>query len=198
MRNWMVAGILAAGLFGLGGAASAQQAADPQDSGEEYCIYEKLTEEYDYEIVAEAYLAGDSQDADMLAVLDKAADACAGQFGMTEEQKSIATEIAIYGSTADYLSDELSFAGVSDDAIDGVFSVMDEMSDEDADLIYDNEKWRDDAAMTGRLRTALVAKGVPNKDDLIMMAFEMIELSAFTVDATIEYMIIALDFEDKS
>ena len=75
---------------------------------------------------------------------------------------------------------------------------MDEMSDEDADLIYDNEKWRDDAAMTGRLRTALVAKGVPNKDDLIMMAFEMIELSAFTVDATIEYMIIALDFEDKS
>lgn len=198
MRNWMVAGFAAAGLFGLGGAASAQQAAAPQDTGGEYCIYEKVTEGADYEWVAEAYLAGDSQDQDMLAVLDKAGDACAIEFGMTPEQISIATEIAIYGSTADYLSDELSFAGVSDDVIDSVFNVMEEMSDEDLDMIYDKDNWRDDAAMTGRLRTALVAKGVPNKDDLMMMAFEMIELSAFAVDAAVEYIIIALDDDDKS
>lgn len=198
MRNWMIAGFAAVGLFGVSGAASAQQAAGPQDTGAEYCIYEKLTAGVDYEWVAEAYLAGDSQDQDMLAVLDKAGDACAEEFGMTDEQKSIATEIAIYGSTADYISDELSFAGVSDDVIDSVFNVMDEMSDEDLDLIYDKGTWRDDAEMTGRLRTALVAKGVPNKDDLIMMAFEMIELSAFAIDATVEYMIVELDDEDKS
>ena len=197
MRNWMVAGFAAVGLFGLGGAASAQQAADQQLAGGESCIYMKLTEGLDYEWVAEAYLMGDSQDQDMLDALDEAGDACAEEFDMTDEQRSIATEIGIYGSTADYLSDELSYAGVSDDAIDGVFDVVDDMSDEDLDMIYDKDNWREDAAMTGRLRTALVAKGVPNKDDLIMMAFEMIELSAFAVDATVGYIISGLD-EDKS
>ena len=113
MRSFLISGFLASGMAFLGGVASAQDSTTQQPLGEEYCVYEKLTSTLDYEIIAEAYLFGDDDDADMLATLKKAADACAAEHGMSEDQKSAASEVGIYGATADYLAEELMMVGVS-------------------------------------------------------------------------------------
>ncbi|MDP3494020.1 MAG: hypothetical protein Q8R82_12975 [Hyphomonadaceae bacterium] len=183
MRTLVTAGLLAAGMIGFNGAANAQQ-----PLGEEYCVYEKLTSTLDYEFVAEAYLYGDHSDADMQAVLKKAADACTTEHGMSADQSSVASEIGIYGAIADYLAEDLLLEGVSQDAVDSLFAVIDEMSDDDLDLLFEDD-WRSDTAMVGRLKAAVIAQGIPDDAYSVDTALEIVELSAFAMDAVMAYMI---------
>ena len=186
MRSFLISGFLASGMAILGGVASAQDSTTQQPLGEEYCVYEKLTSTLDYEIIAEAYLFGDDDDADMLATLKKAADACAAEHGMSEDQKSAASEVGIYGATADYLAEELMMVGVSQDAVDGLFGVIEEMSDQDLDVLFE-EDWRKNEAMSGRLKAAVIAHGIPGDADSVDLATQVVELSAFAMDAVIGY-----------
>ena len=182
------AGLLAAGLIVFSGAAGAQQP-DPQPPlGAEYCIYEQLAATFDYEVVAEAYLADAPDDEDMIAALKDAADTCAAQHGMNEEQKATASEVGIYGATADYLAEELLFAGVDEDVVDSLFGLVDEISDADLDIMFAAD-WRKNAAFVDRLKAAVLSKGVPDDSVSVENAMQVVELSAFAMDAVIGYMI---------
>lgn len=198
MRRFMVAAALAMAACGLGGAAHAQEPTQSGPDGEEYCVYLKLTDTFDYEVVAEALLAGLEQDKAQTLV-KAAGDACIKEYDMSQNQAALASDVGIFGSAADYLIENLMDAGVNDDVIDGVYAVIDEMSDEDLDHIFDSS-WRDDDAMKGRLRTAVIAKGVPDEPGLIHDASLLIEVSALGADAALNYLMADMaDFdEDES
>lgn len=195
MRAFVTAGLFATSLVGFGGAASAQEP-DSQPLTEEYCVYEKLVASLDYEFVAEAYLADDPDDEDMIAALKEAADACASQHGMNEEQKSTASEVGIYGATADYLAEELLMVGVTENVVDSLYGLVDELSDADLDVMF-AEDWRKNAAVSGRVKAAVLSKGVPDDSVSVDNAMRIVELSAFAMDAVIGYMIASAE-EDPS
>ena len=198
MRGFVIAGALAMAMCGLGSVAQAQQPSQLDPDGEEYCVYMKLTESSDYAVVAEALLAGLDQDKAQ-ALVKTAGDACLKKFDMSQNQASLASEVGIFGSAADYLMENLIDGGVTDEALDGLYVVIDEMSDEDLDLIFDGS-WRDDPAMKARLRTAVIAKGIPDDDGLVQDASLLIEVSALGMDAAMNYLMADMaDFdEDES
>lgn len=203
MRAVMVAGALAMAACGFGGVqggvAHAQQPTQPHTQpqtssgldGEEYCVYRKLTDTMDYVVVAEGLLAGLDQDKAQAAV-KAAGEACIKEYGMSQNEAAIASDIGIFGAAADYLIEGLTDEGVSDDVIDGVYAVIDEMSDEDLDLIFDGS-WRDDPAMKARLRAAVIAKGIPDDDGLVQDASLLVEVSALGVSATLDYLMADMD-----
>lgn len=196
MRAFVTAGFLAAGLVGFSGAASAQEPDPQQPLTEEYCVYQKLVTSLDYEFVAEAYLADDPDDEDMIAALKEAADACTAQYGMNEEQRSTASEVGIYASTADYLAEELLLVGVDEDVVNSLYGLIDEVSDADLDVMF-AEDWRKNAAVSGRLKAAVLAKGVPDDSVSVDNAMRIVELSAFAMDAVIGYMIAGVEEDDS-
>jgi hypothetical protein len=191
MRGFMFAGALAMAACGLGGVAQAQEPTPGGPDGEEYCVYLKLTDTADYVVVAEGLLAGLEQDKAQAAV-KAAGDACIKEYGMSQSEAAIAADVGIFGAAADYLIEGLMDEGVSDDVIDGVYAVIDEMSDDDLDLIFDGS-WRDDAAMKARLRKAVVAKGIPDEDRLVQDASFLIEVSALGADAALNYLMAGMD-----
>ncbi|RYY99345.1 MAG: hypothetical protein EON61_18430 [Alphaproteobacteria bacterium] len=194
MRGLMVAGALAVAACGLGGVAQAQPPADDL-SGEEYCVYMKLTDTLDYAVVAEALLAGLDQDKAQ-ALVKTAGEACIKEYGLSQAQASLASDVGIFGSAADYLMDELMDDGLTDATLDGIYDVVDEMSDEDLDLIFDGG-WRDDVAMKGRMKAALIAKGFPDKSPTLDDACLLIEVSVLGLDAVAAYVMGDFD-EDQS
>ncbi len=196
MRGFILAGALAMAACGLGGVAHAQEPAQDDLDGEDYCVYLKLTDTFDYELVAEALLAGLDEEKAREAV-KKAGEACQSEYSMSADQLALAADIGIFGSTADYLMDELMADGVSDDAIDGLYAVIDEMSDDDLDLVFDGG-WRDDAAMKARLKTAVIAKGIPDKAEMLEDSYMLIVVSALGMDAAMSYLMDDMsDFDEE-
>lgn len=196
MRRFMIAGALAIAACGLGGMAHAQPQPQLDPDGEEYCVYMKLTETSDYAVVAEALLAGLDQDKAQAAV-KVAGDACIKEFDMSQNQAALASDVGIFGAAADYLVENLMDAGLNDDVIDAIYMVIDEMSDEDLDMVFDGS-WRDDAVMKARLQAAVIAKGVPDEDGLVQDACLLIEVSALGVDAAMNYLMADMaDFDEE-
>jgi hypothetical protein len=191
MRRLIFAGALVAGAAGLCGAASAQQPPAGDSLEEMYCVYESLILETDYELVAEAFLYDDAAEADKAAakkLVDDTAATCAAGHDMTTGQMSAMSEIGILGSAADYLADELMFEGVSETAIDGVFDVFYELSEDDQDSIYVGT-WRDNPAVQGRIKSALLTKGVPDTENSIQTAYQILELSTMAMDSVMMFML---------
>lgn len=200
MRRFMIAGMLAMAAAGITGAAGAQQPTHPthpaQDAvGEEYCVYAKLTDTLDYQVVAEAYLMGFEED-EAKALIKTAADSCIEEMSMSLNQAALASEVGIYGSVADYLADELVDLGVSEATITNLYDVVDDMSDADLDLLFEGG-WRDDAPMKARMKAAAIAKGVPDKEDVLSSAYDMIEVSAHGMEAALAYLMADMaDFDE--
>ena len=186
MRRTILAAIAAIGAAAFGAGAAQAQIADPADeNGAMYCVYNALTETADYELVAEAFLYDDLTDVEIKTaaeLLDKATRDCATAHKLSESQTASASDIGIYGATADYLSDELMFEDVSDEAIDGIYDVMTDMSDDELDKLYGDD-WRSDLAFSTKLKTALVAKGIPDDDFAVETSFQIIELAVMALDS---------------
>lgn len=197
MRRNILAAIAAMGVAAFGaGAAEAQVDADATDENAPmYCVYNALTVEFDYMRVAEAFLLADASQEEIdkgVALVAKAADACAATHKLTEDQKAAAADIGLYGSAADYLTDELEFDDVTEEAIDGIYAILGDMSDDDLDKLAEAD-WRDDAAFSGKLKAALVAKGIPEDDISIDISFQVIELASMAMDRVMSFMLGELD-----
>jgi hypothetical protein len=194
----LIAAVAALGVAAFGvGAASAQNADPTNEDSPMYCVYTAVGGDYD--LVAESYLYDDLSAADAATakdVLGKAANTCAQTHGLTESQKEAITDIGIYGSAADYLAEELMFEGVSDEAIDGVYDVLGDLSDDDLDTIIIDADWHDDAALIGRMKTALLAVGIPDDDYVMETAMQIIEVSALATDSVMVFVLDGLDDED--
>lgn len=189
-----LAALLAAGMFAM--APAQAQTADPGDEqGPMYCVYNTLIDTSDYELVAEAFLYDDlsQEDIDEAALKVKdASDACAKTHKLTQSQAASAADIGLYGATADYLSEDLMLEDVPDAAIDGIYDVMEALSDDDLDKLFE-DNWRSDLAFSGRLKAALIAKGIPDDDYAIETSFQIIELASMALDSVMLFMLDELD-----
>ncbi|MEQ1780085.1 MAG: hypothetical protein ABMA14_01910 [Hyphomonadaceae bacterium] len=163
------------------GAASAQKADDGM-----LCVYDAASTE-DYESVAEAFLYGDDKAASTAdALLNKATQTCSDKFKFSEGEADAARDLAIYGASVDYLTEDLMFMDVSDEAIDGLFDVYRALDDDDIDMFYD-AGWRDDANFIARLKARLLASGFPDQADELGTAYDIFEISAMVDDAMLTF-----------
>lgn len=163
------------------GVASAQVADDGI-----LCVYDATAE--DYEAVAEAFLYGEDGEATKSAdaMLDKATQACSEQFKFSEGEADAARDVAIYAVSVDYLTEDLMFMGVSDEAIDGVFDIFDALGEDDLDMFYDTA-WRSDADFLARLKADLLKAGFPDAADELATAYDIFEISAMVSDAMFSF-----------
>lgn len=188
MRRTVTAAIAAIAVAAFGaGAAQAQVAHDPADqNGAMYCVYNLLTmSTEDYEIVAEAFLYDDLAESEIKAasdILNNATTSCAETHKMSESQAASAADIGIYGSTADYLSDELMFEDVSQEAVDGIYEVLSDLSDDEMDKLYSDD-WRSDLPFSTKVKAALVAKGIPDDEFAVETSFQILVLAMMAVDS---------------
>jgi hypothetical protein len=180
----------AAGVALLALAPGVAGAQEPDDGL--LCIYDAATN--DYEAIAEAFLYGEDEAviASSNAALDKATQACSDRYKMSEEEAAAAREMAVYGLSVDYLSEDLMFMGVTDAVIDGVFNVFDALDEDDLDLFLDTG-WRNDADFVGRLKAELLKVGVPDSAEELSTAYDILELSSMTDGVMLDFMLAGLD-----
>lgn len=181
MRRLMVAGIVAAGLIGFGGVANAQQPPDPAMLDKIYCVYDSLIDTGDYEPVAEAFLYDDTskEEADAAQKLvDNLAAKCAETHKLGAKKKGIIADIGIYGASADYLAEDLMLIDdASEETVQAIFAMVEEMVDADV-MKLSGGSWRSDTAFAGKLKAALLAKGLPDNEETLEAAYHMLHLTA--------------------
>jgi len=185
MRSTLAA--LAAGLAWLAPAAHAQdQQQDDRDPGL-WCVYESLGVSFDYEVVAEAYLFDGDQTGDPGGALTEAGKTCATRHGLSESQQFLVQEYGRFGSVIDYLSEELVFGGATDDELTAVFNVVQTLSDEDYDDLFE-DNWQATDAGT-RVRAELVKASFPDDADSIATALMIVETIARAAEVELVYML---------
>ena len=179
LKNRLTALVLAAG-FALAGAAHAQVQADDGMA----CVYEELID--DYELVAEVLIYGDLSEEEV-AEADKAVEAakatCATRHNYTQGQRDAAGELGVLASVLDYLSEELMFSGVGDDAVDGVLNAYDSFTEEDVDALF-NPDWRSDAVFLGEMKAKMLSAGIPDEADLMDIALMILEITAMVEEVS--------------
>lgn len=176
------------------GAASAQQ--DDSDD-RALCVYDALMAGTDYEVVAQAYLNGGNAEEtkDARGRLDKISQTCSDTYKLTQDELAASTDMGIYGATVDYLSEELTVAGVDDAVISKVFDLYDSMSKENADQFLDAD-WREDANFIGEMDKSLSATGLPQGE--YEVAREMLAAQIMSDDAMMNYLMVSLDDEPET
>lgn len=179
---------LAAGLACLAPAGAFAQ--DPQPSNEDpalWCVYEALNANFDYEVVAEAYLYDEDLTGDPDGVLSKAGMTCAQTHGLNEAQQFATMEYARFGAVIDYLTEELMFDGVTDEQITAVFLTVDILSDDDYESLYD-EGWESTDVAT-RVKAELLKAQFPTDDLSIGTALQIMGLIARADEAEFVYQV---------
>jgi hypothetical protein len=183
LKSRLAAAALAAG-FALAGAAHAQVQSDDGMA----CVYEELVD--DYELVAEVLIYGDLSEEEG-AKADKAVEAakatCATKHNYTQGQRDAAGEIGVLVSALDYLSEELMFSGVGDDAVDGVLDAYDSFTEEDVDALF-NPDWRSDTVFLGEMEAKMLSAGIPDEADLMDIALTILEITAMVEEASYMFM----------
>lgn len=168
----------AAAWFLGAGAARAQEDAEPLS--DVTCVYDGLISDDSYERVAESYLYDDLTEKDLdyvLDVLNGAAGGCADEHGWNEELTELGKELGVYGVVVDYLGEELLYAGVSEETMEELFLVIEELSDDDLSTFVETD-WRANGAFVARHKSALVAAGWPDDEEVVLMAMIIMEVSS--------------------
>lgn len=192
LMNWAVALLAGAGFvsasLAMPAAAYAQQAEplatgsslmDADEWDELSCIYTELMvlEDDEYFDVVDAYIL-ESTEGDLyesaLDALTPAAELCADEFAWSAEEQEIAMTMGIAGTVADALEGELLASGLSEEELDELISLVDEMSDDDL-VMFIAEDWRRDQDFMDRMAIELIARGAPDDEDGIAQAIVLIE-----------------------
>ncbi len=180
MRGATAAVLAALGLAVMAaGQASAQTNITEAQKQELYCVHNALIARDQTALVAESYLSETTADGVRGAAdsaINSAAAGCAQRHGWDDTARGLALAVGVMGSTADHIAGELKDAGVTDAAITKVSDLMRGLSARDNDLLFDGA-WEDDRAFMARMRTKLMAAGVPDKADTIRLAVMLLECS---------------------
>lgn len=162
--------------------ASAPAAGQPPEAIENgvTCVYEKLTANRGYEVVAEVYLRDDVPEnliPQAASILDLATRSCAETHGWGASRTASAADVGLYRATIDFLMGQMKDGGAGEAAVAAFrASVSGIASDEYA--AFAEQDWRSDIAFTRRLRGIALAAGLPDTDAVMDMALEALELGA--------------------
>ncbi len=144
------------------------------------CVYEKLTANRGYEVVAEVFLydtVPENQVGQAASILDLASQACAEHHHWSLSRLASAADVGLYGATIDYLMKKIGEAGAPPPAVEAFGAVVRSMSRADY-ASFGEQDWRSDLAFTRRLRALALDAGLPDEDAVLDMALEAFELGA--------------------
>lgn len=162
--------------------ASAPASAQPPEAIRDglRCVYEKLTANRGYEVVAEVFLydtVPESQVGQAASILDLATQSCAEQYKWSVSRVFSAADVGLYGATIDYLIQKIAAAGVASTAVEAFDTVVSSMSHADYES-FGEQDWRSDLAFTRRLRALARDAGLPDEEAVMDMALDALELGA--------------------
>ena len=194
MRGPLVA-LAAAGLFGAGSALAQET---PPDDGM-MCVYQQLVEQESFDVVARVFLYDDTPEDDIAEAAVHVAAAqkdCGEQYGLTEGQVASIGDLGIYGAAVDYLGLQMMDAGATEQAVHDVISFFGELTEEELDKFFDAD-WRSDMAFYTKLKDGFVARGVPDQDESIDLAMNVLEIRAMADEAMFLFQLDELDDEES-
>lgn len=175
--SWRARGMAAAALL-----VAAPAVAQPPEAIQNgiTCVYDKLTANRGFEVVAEVYLRDDVPEnmiPQAASILDLATRSCAEAHGWGVSRTASASDVGLYRATIDFLMGQLKEAGVADGAV-ATFktSVSGIVSEEYAAFM--EQDWRSDLAFTRRLRAIALEAGLPEDELVLDMALDALELGA--------------------
>jgi len=186
-RNLATALFAGAGLVAMTLGAPSAAFAQPTGTGglekaewdELSCIYTELMvlEDEEFYDVVDAYIL-ESTEGDLyesaLAAITPAVDFCTEEHEWSEAEQEIAMTMGIAGTVADALEGDLLASGVSEEDLDEMLALVDEMSDDDL-VMFLAEDWRRDEEFMDRMAIELLARGAPDDDDGLAQAIVLLE-----------------------
>lgn len=176
-RVWQVRAMAAAALL-----VAAPAVAQPPEAIQNgiTCVYEKLTANRGFEVVAQVYLRDDVPEnliPQAASILDLATRSCAEAHGWGVSRTASASDVGLYRATIDFLMGQLKEAGVADGSVAAFkASVSSIVSEEYAAFM--EQDWRSDLAFTRRLRAIALEAGLPEDERVLDMALDALELGA--------------------
>lgn len=144
------------------------------------CVYEELTANRGFEIVAEVFLRDDVPEnriPQAASILDLATQGCAEKHGWSISRTASASDVGLYGATIDFLLGRIGQAGAAEASVEKFRAAVAAMSSADY-AAFAEADWRSDLAFTHRLRGIALEAGLPDTDEVMDMALEALELGA--------------------
>lgn len=177
----LVSGLVAGGVALLGAGVAHAQDNDAAMT----CVYDTLKAGQHHDVVAEVFLyteVSEERIQQAILIAQDAKKACVEKFSYAPGQIESAGDYGVYGVSVDYLSGGLLRSGVSAAAIKDVRSVYETLSDADVDTLFDHE-WRSEVAFHDRLKAQVTGIGIPDNEEQVEMALDMLEITAFAEEA---------------
>jgi hypothetical protein len=161
---------------------SAQANAQPPEAIQNgvACVYEKLTANRGFEVVAEVFLRDDVPEnliPQAASILDIATQGCAETHGWSISRTASASDVGLYGATIDFLLGRIGQAGAAEASVEKFRVAVAAMSSADY-AAFAEADWRSDLVFTHRLRGIALEAGLPDTDEVMDMALEALELGA--------------------
>lgn len=175
MARRIMSGLVAIAV--LGAPAVAQTEANPNGMT---CVQERLMAGRAYEVVAEVFLydhVPEVQIGRAASILELAAQGCADQHQWNGSRRASASDIGLYRATIAFLADKIVADGTTVEAKDAFLNVVAGMQPDDF-TAFNELDWRSDLAFTRRLTAMALDAGVPDEDDMINTALDILELGA--------------------
>lgn len=187
----LASGVAAAALMALPASAQdngTQGAADEKDA-ELYCVYDVLSQSGDLYDIANAFVDPDATDADIEAadeLLGGAVEECRDVYAWDDATVELAAAVGIHGSVVDVLTAGMTLDGVSEEGIEAIFTVLEQLDDSQVDAFSD-PAWLVDAKFNKRMNRTLIAAGVPDKEELLHDSMLVMESSVLAAQAIIKW-----------
>jgi hypothetical protein len=144
------------------------------------CVQQRLMAGRAYEVVAEVFLYDDIPEVQIgraASILELAAQACAAEHQWNGSRQASASDIGLYRATIAFLADKMVAGGLGAETKDAFLKVVAGMQPDDF-TAFNELDWRSDLAFTRRLTAMALDAGVPDTDEMIDMALDILELGA--------------------
>ena len=159
-----------------------------------YCVFDVLSQSGAFQDIAAVWVAPDAEQDEIDsadAVLSDAVKECADSYDWSDDVKDFGATVGIHGSVVQVVTEEMLTAGVEEEQLQGVFDILTDMDDADAQTFID-ASWVEDYAFKKKMYRALVRFGLPNEDTALENSMLVLESSVMTADAIVKW----LDIKD--
>jgi len=142
-----------------------------------YCVFDVLSQSGAFQDIAAVWVAPDAEQDEIDsadAVLSDAVKECADSYDWSDEVKDFGATVGIHGSVVQVVTEEMLTAGVEEEQLQGVFDILTDMDDADAQTFID-ASWVEDYAFKKKMYRALVRFGLPNEDTALENSMLVLE-----------------------
>ncbi len=155
-----------------------------------YCVFDVLSQSGAFQDIAAVWVAPDAEQDEIDsadAVLSDAVKECADSYDWSDDVKDFGATVGIHGSVVQVVTEEMLTAGVEEEQLQGVFDILTDMDDADAQTFID-ASWVEDYAFKKKMYRALVRFGLPNEDTALENSMLVLESSVMTADAIAKWL----------